>query len=45
MLPDPQALERYAAAGVTRVVFGLPPVSRDDALPLLDRYAELARRG
>lgn len=44
MLPDPDALARYAAAGVDRVVFGLPPVGRDDALPLLDRFAELARR-
>jgi len=44
MLPDPEALERYAAAGITRAVFGLPPVARDDALPILDRYAELARR-
>ena len=44
MLPDPGALERYAAAGITRVVLGLPPVARDDALPILDRYAELARR-
>jgi hypothetical protein len=42
--PDPTALERYAAAGVARAVFGLPPLARDDALPLLDRIAELARR-
>jgi probable F420-dependent oxidoreductase len=41
---DPVAIERYTAAGVARVVFGLPPVARDDALPLLDRFAELARR-
>jgi probable F420-dependent oxidoreductase len=44
MPPDAEALARYAAAGITRAVFGLPPVARDDALPLLDRYAELARR-
>jgi probable F420-dependent oxidoreductase len=42
--PDAEALARYAAAGITRAVFGLPPAGRDDALPLLDRYAELARR-
>jgi probable F420-dependent oxidoreductase len=42
MVPDASALERYHAAGVTRVVFGLPPLPRDQALPLLDRYAELA---
>jgi probable F420-dependent oxidoreductase len=44
MLPDEGALERYAAAGVTRAVFGLPPLPRDEALPLLDRYAALAQR-
>jgi len=44
MVPDASALERYAKAGVTRAVFGLPPVPRDEALPLLDRFAELARR-
>jgi probable F420-dependent oxidoreductase len=41
---DPEALARYAQAGATRAVFGLPPAGRDDVLPLLDRYAELARR-
>jgi probable F420-dependent oxidoreductase len=44
MTPDADALARYAAVGVDRAVFGLPPVARDDALPLLDRFAELARR-
>jgi hypothetical protein len=44
MAPDASALERYQAAGVTRVVFGLPPLPRDEALPLLDRTAELARQ-
>src|SRR5262245_7644462 len=42
--PDADAIGRYAAAGLTRVVFGLPPVARDEALPLLDRYTDLARR-
>jgi probable F420-dependent oxidoreductase len=30
-------------AGVTRVIFGLPPEPAEKVLPLLDRYAELAR--
>ena len=31
-------------AGVHRAIFGLPPAPRDTVLPLLDRYAELARK-
>jgi probable F420-dependent oxidoreductase len=30
--------------GVHRAIFGLPPAGRDKVLPLLDRYAELARK-
>jgi len=41
--PDPAVLERYAAAGVTRVLFGLPSAGRDTVLPLLDQYARLVR--
>ena len=36
-------LEKARDAGVTRVVFGLPPDPAAKLLPLLDRYAELAR--
>jgi len=35
--------EKARDAGVTRVIFGLPPESAEKVLPLLDRYAELAR--
>ena len=31
-------------AGVHRAIFGLPPAGRDKVLPLLDRYADLARK-
>lgn len=37
----PEILETLAQAGVTRVVFGLPPAPADKVLPLLDNYAEL----
>ena len=37
--PDRAALDRYAALGITRVIFGLPSKDRDAVLPLLDRYA------
>jgi len=30
--------------GVHRAIFGLPPAGRDTVLPLLDRYADLARK-
>jgi probable F420-dependent oxidoreductase len=36
-----EVLEQYAEAGVARVVFGLPPVPRDEVLPVLDRRAAL----
>jgi probable F420-dependent oxidoreductase len=41
--PDADAVKRQREAGLSRVVFGLPPEPRDKVLPLLDRYAELAR--
>jgi alkanesulfonate monooxygenase SsuD/methylene tetrahydromethanopterin reductase-like flavin-dependent oxidoreductase (luciferase family) len=40
---DRDTLERYRAAGVTRVLLRLPSEGRDAILPLLDRYATLAR--
>ena len=39
----PAELAKARDAGVTRVVFGLPPEPAEKTLPLLDRYAELAR--
>ena len=42
---DPKALAAYAKLDVDRVVFGLPPVARDEMLPILDRCAELAGTG
>ena len=41
---DEAAIGAYAAAGVERVAFPLPSAPRDTVLPLLDRYAEFARR-
>jgi probable F420-dependent oxidoreductase len=41
--PDESEVKRYAAAGIDRVIFGLPPAEPDRVLPLLDRYAALAR--
>ena len=40
--PDPEALERYAAAGVDRGLFLLPPASREELEPALDHYTRLA---
>ncbi len=39
--PDPESIRRYAEAGVARVVLGLPSASRDEVMPILDRYAEI----
>jgi probable F420-dependent oxidoreductase len=41
--PDAAALDRFAAAGVTRAILRLPSEPRDAVLPLLDRYATLIR--
>ncbi len=43
MGPISAELAKAREAGVTRVVFGLPPEPAEKLLPLLDRYAELAR--
>jgi len=39
--PDFETIERYANAGISRVVLSIPPRSADDVLPRLDRYAAL----
>lgn len=36
---NPETLERYAEAGIARVIFGLPPADRDTVLRVLDRHA------
>src|SRR5712692_4478135 len=41
--PEPKAIERYAALGVVRCLFGLPAAGADEVLPLLARYAALAK--
>ena len=41
--PDPGVLDQFAAAGVTRAIFLLPPEPRDKVLPLLDTYAKLVK--
>jgi probable F420-dependent oxidoreductase len=43
MGPIPDVLAQARDAGIARVVFGLPPEPAEKVLPLLDRYAELAR--
>jgi len=41
--PDAAALRKYRDHGVSRAVFGLPSAGRDKILPLLDRYAAVAK--
>jgi probable F420-dependent oxidoreductase len=43
MGPNGAELAKAREAGIARVVFGLPPEPAEKVLPLLDRYAELAR--
>jgi probable F420-dependent oxidoreductase len=43
--PDPELLRRYADAGISRVVFGLPPAESAKVLPLLDHLAGVAGLG
>ncbi|MHB8516118.1 MAG: LLM class F420-dependent oxidoreductase, partial [Dehalococcoidia bacterium] len=40
---QPEGVEKYARAGVSRCVFGLPPVATEDAIAHLKRYAEVAK--
>ncbi|MEU6419605.1 LLM class F420-dependent oxidoreductase [Streptomyces spiralis] len=40
---QPEALHRYAGAGITRCIFWLPSLPAQELLPRLDRLAELAR--
>ncbi len=43
VLADRDALAPLRDAGVTRAIFPLPPAGDEKVLPLLDRYAEVAR--
>ena len=40
--PQAEVLDHYAAAGVDRVLFTLPPVEAAEAFKFLDTYANLA---
>jgi probable F420-dependent oxidoreductase len=40
---DAEALRGFAAAGVQRAIFSVPPRERDKVLPLLDRYAAVVK--
>ncbi len=41
-LPRQEVIAHYADIGVDRCIFWLPPASAEEAIPQLDRYAELA---
>jgi len=41
---DEARLAALRDAGITRVIFGLPPAGRDQVLPLLDKYATLSSK-
>ncbi len=40
VLPDPGKMDYYGEIGCPEIVLRLPPQSRDQVLPLLDRFAE-----
>jgi probable F420-dependent oxidoreductase len=40
-VPKPEVVDQYREGGVDRVILSLPSAPRDEALPILDRYAEL----
>jgi probable F420-dependent oxidoreductase len=42
---DPDTLKQYAAAGVERAIFWVPPEPRDKVLGILDKYTGLTKLG
>ena len=44
-LPDPGKIEYYRTLGVTEIVFRVPPVPADEALPVLDQIRATLARG
>jgi hypothetical protein len=42
--PEAEVVEHYAASGVDRCAFWVPPASADEVLPLLDSYAALVSK-
>ncbi len=42
--PEPQTIEDYRAMGVARCLLVVPPGPADEALPVLDAYADLAAK-
>ncbi len=42
---DPETLKQYAAAGVERAIFWVPPEPRDKVLGILDKYSGLTKLG
>jgi alkanesulfonate monooxygenase SsuD/methylene tetrahydromethanopterin reductase-like flavin-dependent oxidoreductase (luciferase family) len=41
--PEESAIRDYARIGVERVIFAVPSAGRDSTLPVLDKYATLAK--
>ena len=41
--PQPEAIEKYAAAGVSRCILPMPSVPHDEAIERLKRYAEVIK--
>ena len=39
--PDPDVISRMEAAGVNRIIFGLPSAERDTVVPIIDECAKL----
>jgi probable F420-dependent oxidoreductase len=43
--PDKERIQRYADAGISRVVLGVPPAGSEAVLPYLDHLADIASLG
>ena len=42
--PEPEAIERALEWGVERAIYVLPAAGREEVLPRVERFAELARK-